>query len=167
MKDHDAMIDTWQKIYDLSYGMLTAPDSVVWDHLRHTDTDADGKASWYGIRDLRTIYMGGGRQNLKSAWVGKFLKDNPHAICIAIDKNMRDVLIHNSGGMDSFFHRVFTITDLVTLINGEKDWVNDVLGKASHLIFDNGMYNREMNTTKFSNLMSGIFDKDITVVVMG
>lgn len=163
--DRDYALQSWQAIYEHSLQMLTPPDSRVW--IDGVYLDSRGKASWSGIRDLRTLHMGGGRQNFKSAWAGEFLNRHPQAICIENNKDMRDAFISNCGGRHTFFHRVFTIKDIMSIVKENPAWITEVLSKTTHVIFNDGSFNTSLHTPAFRQLMDGLFGPDITVVMLG
>lgn len=163
--DRERTLQNWQAIYEYSLQMLTPPDSRVW--VDGVYLDSRGKATWSGVRDLRTMHMGGGRQNFKSAWVCEFMHRHPKAICIENNKTMRDTFISNCGGRGNFLHRVFTIKDILSIAKDNPTWVETVLAQSSHVIFNDGSFNTSIDTPAFRKLFDGLFDPEVVMVMIG
>lgn len=72
------------------------------------------------LREKRTFWMGGGRQNGKTAWALTKLRENKHTILIARDRSLRDSMVQTMTELRSGE----TIT--ITLDGDDKDPVGTV-----------------------------------------
>lgn len=168
MKVIDGATTRWQVVYEMSESMLAKPDSNIW--VNEVLLNSEGKSLWSGIRELRTIHMGGGRQNAKTIWTSAFMLENPKAIAIAIDKHLRAELVNmlnaESTTGEDYYRRVFTIHDLFLLCK-DPEWKKRILYPVTHVLFNDASYNRDIETPQFRSLMDFVFDPTVTVVMMG
>lgn len=150
--------DTWQTIYDLSLGMLN--DSKTVDEMR----DLNPKVA---LRDCRTIRMGGGRQNHKTAWIVSMLRQHPNAIVVPVDKAMRNHFIttyqHLFDEGERLINRVFTVRDLESL-DGQK--LESILRRITHVLIDDASFNRRVDD-RLMELVSGELSSKTVIVRMG
>lgn len=150
--------DTWQTIYDLSLGMLN--DSKTVDEMR----DLNPKVA---LRDCRTIRMGGGRQNHKTAWIVSMLRQHPNAIVVPVDKAMRNHFIttyqHLFDEGERLINRVFTVRDLESL-DGQK--LTSILRRITHVLIDDASFNRRVDD-RLMELVSGELSSKTVIVRMG
>ena len=150
--------DTWQTIYDLSLGMLN--DSKTVDEMR----DLNPKVA---LRDCRTIRMGGGRQNHKTAWIVSMLRQHPNAIVVPVDKAMRNHFIttyqHLFDEGERLINRVFTVRDLESL-DGQK--LTSTLRHITHVLIDDASFNRRVDD-RLMELVSGELSSKTVIVRMG
>lgn len=150
--------DTWQTIYDLSLGMLN--DSKTVDEMR----DLNPKVA---LRDCRTIRMGGGRQNHKTAWIVSMLRQHPNAIVVPVDKAMRNHFIttyqHLFDEGERLINRVFTVRDLESL-DGQK--LTSTLRRITHVLIDDASFNRRVDD-RLMELVSGELSSKTVIVRMG
>lgn len=147
--------DAWQTIYDLSLGMLS--DSKTVDEMR----DLNPKIV---LRDCRTIRMGGGRQNHKTAWIVSMLRQHPNAIVVPVDKAMRNHFIttyqHLFDEGERLINRVFTVRDLESL-DGQK--LESILRHITHVLIDDASFNRRVDDRLMELVSEGLSSKTVIV----
>ncbi len=148
-------INTWQAIYDLSLSMLNTPSTV--DEMR----DLNPKGA---LNDCRTIRMGSGRQNQKTAWIVSMLRQHPNAIVVPVDKAMRDHFItthqHLFDEGERLINRVFTVRDLESM---DRLKLSTVLGRTTHVLIDDASFNRKIDNDWIALVSEGLSSKTVIV----
>jgi hypothetical protein len=90
MTPEDA-VAKWQAIYEQSLAMIDPTPDDYWQSAGQLDSD--DMPSWRTMCDLRTVHMGGGRQNYKNLWVREFMVANPKAIVVECNAGLRDMTV--------------------------------------------------------------------------
>lgn len=156
----------WQWIYELGLELLPHHGGEIWNSTGYVDEH--DKLPWSTVTDLRMVRMGGGRQNGKTAWLGKFFKEHPKSYCITVNKDMRNYFINQYCNDNNLgYHRVFTVMDLITIAKTKPEWMKETFAKASHLLIDDASYNHAIHSPGFIKMMDGLFNKNIIVTAMG
>lgn len=158
-------VHRWQAIYEQSLDIINHVQPTIWwdrEFIGH-----DGKATWGGLVELRTIHMGGGHQNGKTTWIRDFMVKNPKAIVVLCNSGLRNNFIDAWAveHKESVFTRAFTIMDLVTIVNNGPKQSLAFLNETTHVIFDDASYNNAIHT--FAQTGNGLFTKDTVVIRMG
>lgn len=156
----------WQQIYDLSLPMIVADDSEIWT-IGNYPVDDEGRPYWRALCDLRTICMGGGRQNGKNSWIARFMAENPKAILVEVNSSLRDYFVDAWKGPGDVFTRVFTIMDIVTISARNIEGKVDLLKDATHVIFNDASHNNAINSMQLAKACNGLFTKSTVIVKMG
>jgi hypothetical protein len=160
-------VQRWQSIYEQSLDIINHVQPTVW--WDRGFIGADGKATWDGLVELRTVHMGAGRQNGKTTWIRDFMVKNPKAIVVLCNSGLRNNFIdawaveHN----ESVFTRAFTIMDLVTIVNNGPKQSLAFLSETTHVIFDDASHNNAIHHSALAKAVNGLFTKETVVIRMG
>lgn len=161
-------VQRWQDIYEQSLDIINQAKSPQWwNYYSGGFSGPDVKATWGGLVELRTIHMGGGRQNGKTTWIRDFMVKNPKAIVVLCNSGLRNNFIDAWAveHKESVFTRAFTIMDLVTIVNNGPKQSLAFLNETTHVIFDDASFNNAIHT--FAQTGNGLFTKDTVVIRMG
>ncbi len=164
MTPEDA-VAKWQAIYEQSLAMIDPTPDDYWQSAGQLDSD--DMPSWRTMCDLRTVHMGGGRQNYKNLWVREFMVANPKAIVVECNAGLRDMTVDSWKGPGDGRLRMFTIMDIVSIFNHSYEDGKVFLGGASHVIFNDASHNVALPSTQFSKAVNGLFAKETIVIRLG
>ncbi|MCY1281309.1 hypothetical protein D9M68_17860 [compost metagenome] len=155
----------WQAIYEQSLAMIDPTPDEIWNGGGFLYED--GRPSWRSLCDLRTIHMGGGRQNGKNTWAREFMAAHPKAIMVECNAGLRDITVDHWRGPGDGRLRVFTIMDIVSISKHSYEDKLTFLSEASHIIFNDASHNVALPSTQFSHAANGLFTKDVIVIRLG
>lgn len=165
MMTTEEAVSNWQSIYDLSLSMIDPTSPEIWKAAGYLYPD--GTPSWKALCELRSINMGGGRQNCKTKWVKSFLEAHPKAIVVECNAALRDIFIESWRGTGFVRTRVFTVTDIVSISRANDPGKLSFLSDATHIIFNDASHNNAINSMQLAKACNGLFTKEIVVIKMG
>lgn len=128
------------------------------------------KASHY-LKDYRTMYMGGGQRNYKSAFIGSMFKEYPTAICIFGDAKIKRTFDLNVLGVSTpncQNGKTYTWRDLKSMTNPKSKRLRvakKVLGQAP-LIFIQGSLRAPSMMRELYDLLSDYVDCRCMIVIL-